>query len=189
MASQTQQVGADTSEQAVVAGVFADHSAGTAALENLQAMGAQLRKAGVTGVLILAKDADGRVDAQAAQLPGASTDAQELEQRTIAALKSMAGVQGHPDAPAAELGHALRPGAIALVVFVERARVPVVRMGLQNVGAQVLSDDDLRRIGAGAAGVTTSGLQGGEAGRGSVRRPARCSTGRASTPTPWAFRP
>ena len=33
MASQTQQVGADTSEQAVVAGVFADHSAGTAALE------------------------------------------------------------------------------------------------------------------------------------------------------------
>jgi hypothetical protein len=158
MASQTQAVGPDTSKQAVVAGVFSDHSAGTAALEKLQAMGAQLSEAGVTGVLILAKDGDGRVDARAADLPGASEGAEKLEQRTIAALASMAGVQGHPDAPAAELGHALRPGAIALVVFVDRARAPVVRMGLQNIGAQVLGDDDLRRIGAGAAGVATSGL-------------------------------
>jgi hypothetical protein len=61
------------------------------------------------------------VDAQAAQLPGASAGAEELERRTIAALKSMAGVRGHPDAPTAELGHALRPGAIALVAFVDRA--------------------------------------------------------------------
>src|SRR4030095_14028046 len=119
------------------------------------------------GVLILATDADGKVDARAAKLPGASAGAKELEQRTIAALESMAGVQGHPDAPAAELGHALRRGAIALVVFVDRAKAPVIRMGLQNVGAQVLSDDDLRRIGAEAAGVATSGLQGGEAHPGS----------------------
>ncbi len=172
MASQTQAAGPDTSKQAVVAGVFTDHSAGMAALEKLQAMGAQLSEAGVTGVLILAKDADGKVDARAAELPGASAGAKELEQRTIAALASMAGVQGHPDAPAAELGHALRPGAIALVVFVDRAEAPVIRMGLQKVGAQVLSDDDLRRIGAEAAGVATSGLQGGEAGRGSVPAPS-----------------
>jgi hypothetical protein len=78
----------------------------------------------------------------------------------------MAGVQGHPDAPAAEFGPALRPGAIALVVFVDRAKAPVARMGFQTLGAQVLSADDLRRIGAGAAGVATSGLQGGEAGQG-----------------------
>ena len=39
MTSQTQAAGADTSEQAVVAGVFTDHSAGMAALEKLQAMG------------------------------------------------------------------------------------------------------------------------------------------------------
>jgi hypothetical protein len=134
MSGQTQGVAADTSEQAVVAGVFSDHGAGMAALEKLQAMGAQLSEARVTGVLILAKDADGRVDAQAADLPGVSENAEELERRTIAALASMAGVQGHPDAPAAELGHALRPGAIALAVFVDRDRAPVVRMGCRTSG-------------------------------------------------------
>jgi hypothetical protein len=139
-----------------------------AALEKLQAMRAQLSDAAVSGVLILATDADGRVDARAAKLPGASEGAEELEQRTIAALESMAGVQGHPDAPAAELGHALRPGAIALAVFVDPDKAAAVRMGLQNIGARVLSDDDLRRIGAGATGVATSGLQGGEAAKGSV---------------------
>jgi hypothetical protein len=164
--------GTGTSDQAVVAGVFSDHSAGMAALEKLQAMGAQLRDAGVTGVLILAKDADGKVDARAAELPGASESADQLEKKTIAALESMAGVQGHPDAPAAELGHALRPGAIALAVFTKPDKAPVVRMGLQNIGAQVLTDDDLRRIGAGAAGVATSGLQGGEASQGSVPAPS-----------------
>jgi Protein of unknown function (DUF1254) len=112
------------------------------------------------------------VHAQAADLPGASENAEELERRTIAALESMAGVRSHPDAPAAELGHALRPGAIALVVFVDPARAPVVRMWLQNIGAQVLSDDDLRRIGAGSTGAATSGLQGGEAGQGSVPAPS-----------------
>jgi hypothetical protein len=165
-------VGTGISDQAVVAGVFSDHSAGMAALEKLQAIGAQLSEAGVTGVLILAKDAEGKVDARAAQLPGASEGADELEKQTIAALESMAGVQGHPDAPAAELGHALRPGAIALAVFVEPDRAAVVRIGLQNIGAQVLSDDDLRRIGAGAAGVATSGLQGGQADQGSVPAPS-----------------
>ena len=46
-----------------------------------------------------------------------------------------------------ELCHALRPGAIALAVFVKPSSAPVVRMGLQNIGAQVLTDDALRRIG------------------------------------------
>lgn len=161
-----------TSDQAVVAGVFSDHQAGMAALEKLKAMGAQLSQAGVTGVLVLSKDADGKVEAQAAELPGASEGADELEKRTIAALESLAGVQGHPDAPAAELGHALRPGAIALAVFVKPGSAAVVRMGLQNIGAQVLTDDDLRRIGAGAAGVPTSGLQGGEVSKGSVPAPS-----------------
>jgi hypothetical protein len=54
-------VGGGGPEQAVVAGVFSDHGAGMAALEKLQAMGAQLSEAGVTGVLILVKDAEGRV--------------------------------------------------------------------------------------------------------------------------------
>jgi hypothetical protein len=173
MASETAGgIGTGTSDQAVVAGVFSERHAGMAALEKLKAMGAQLSDAGVTGVLILAKDADGGVDARAAELPGAPEGADELEKRTIAALESMAGVQGYPDAPAAELGHALRPGAIALVVFANLDKAPVVRMGLQNIGAQVLTDDDLRRIGAGAAGAATSGLQGGETGQGSVPAPS-----------------
>ena len=143
-----------------------------AALEKLTAMGPQLSQAGVTGVLILSKDADGKVGARAAELPGASEGADELEKKTIAALESLAGVQGHPDAPGAELGHALRPGAIALAVFVKPGNAPVVRMGLQNIGAHVLTDEDLRRIGAGAAGVPTSGLQGGEVSKGSVPAPS-----------------
>jgi hypothetical protein len=181
--------GTGTSEQAVVAGVLSDHQAGTAALDKLQAMGPQLREAGVTGVLILAKDAEGKVDTRAAELPGASEDAEELEQQTIAALESMAGVQGHPDAPAAELGHALRPGAIALAVFVEPDKAPVVRMGLQNIGAQVLTDDDLRRIGAGQLVWRRAGCRVARPTRARSRCPARSSTGRVSMPIPLPSRP
>jgi hypothetical protein len=161
--------GGGTSEQALVVGVFFDHAAGMAASEKLQAMGPQLSEAAVSGVLILAKDTDGMVNARALDLPGASEGAEELEERTIAALASTAGLHGRPDARAAELGHALRPGAIALVVFASADAAPVVRMGLETIGAQVLGDDDLRRIGAGVAGVTASGLHGGEADQGSVR--------------------
>jgi hypothetical protein len=181
--------GAGAGDQAVVAGVFADQHAGRAALEKLTAMGAQLRQAGVTGVLILSKDADGTVDARAADLPGASGGAGELEKRTIAALESLAGVQGHPDAPGAELGHALRPGAIALAVFVEPGSAPVVRMGLQNIGAQVLTDDDLRRIGAAWPACRRAGCTAPRRARARYRRPARSSTGRGSTRIPWPSRP
>ena len=54
--------GSGISDQAVVAGVLSDHPAGMAAFEELKAMGAQLSEAGFTGVLILEKDNNGRVE-------------------------------------------------------------------------------------------------------------------------------
>jgi hypothetical protein len=50
----------------------------------------------VTGVLILSKDADGKVDARAADLPGASEGAGELVKRTIASGYSAVSPEFHP---------------------------------------------------------------------------------------------
>lgn len=169
--TQSRQVGVNADDQSLVAGVFADRQAGVAAVEQLTERAWQLEEAGVAGVLILSKDPDGALDTRAVPLPGASADVERLAARTVSALETITGVHGHPDAPAAELGHALLPGTVALAVFVDKAQAATVRTALQTVGARVLSDDDLRRIGAGSVGASTSGLRGAEADVGPVVAP------------------
>lgn len=155
----------------IVAGVFADHQAGAAALQTLTAKAGELGEAGVSGVLVLAKDADGAVSTSAADVPGASDDADALVRRTMDALAAASGDGARSTAPAARLGHALRPGAMAVAMFAPSAAQAVLRAGLQLAGAQVLTDDDLRRIGAGMIAAPTGGLHGDETDKAEVAAP------------------
>jgi hypothetical protein len=151
----------DTSDQ-LVAGVFNDQAAGEAALGKLREMAPQLSDAGVTGVLTIIKAKDGTITAGAVDMPGASANADALVARTRSALEALAGRSGNGGAPAAELGQALMPGALAVGVFAPAARAEVVEMGMQNLGAQVLAQDDLKRIGAGMTGVGANGTLDGD---------------------------
>jgi hypothetical protein len=137
-----------TAETTLVAGVFGDHAAAEPAVAKLKEMGAGLAQAGVSGILTVAKQADGTIDTRAVALPGVETSGDALAERTRAALEKLAGVRHAGDPAAAELGRALAPGAVAVGVFLPADRAQVVTIGMQNPGAQVLSDDELRRIGA-----------------------------------------
>jgi hypothetical protein len=77
----------------LVAGVFSDHAAGEAASAKLRGMAAQLSEAGVSGVLTIAKDGDGKISAATVDVPGASDKAEALVGRTRSALAALAG--GH----------------------------------------------------------------------------------------------
>ena len=147
---------ANRSDQ-LVAGVFSDHAAWEAARGRLQEMAPQLSKAGVTAVLSIAKAGDGTITPAVVDMPGGSEGAEALLARTRSALERLSGGRGGEGTPAAELGHALMPGAVAVGVFVPTSRAQAVEVGMQNLGARVLSAEDLKRIGAGMTGANTNG--------------------------------
>ena len=147
---------ANRSDQ-LVAGVFSDHAAWEAARGRLQEMAPQLSKAGVTAVLSIAKAGDGTITPTVVDMPGGSEGAEALLARTRSALERLSGGRGGEGTPAAELGHALMPGAVAVGVFVPTSRAQAVEVGMQNLGARVLSAEDLKRIGAGMTGANTNG--------------------------------
>ena len=147
---------AATSDQ-LVAGVFTDHAAGEAALTKLREMAPQLSRAGVTGVLTVAKEGDGKITAEVVDVPGASDQAEALVAKTRSALDKLAGASGEGGTPAVELGQALMPGAIAVGVFVPAGRAEMVERGMEDLGAHVLTPTDLKRIGAGMAAVQGNG--------------------------------
>ena len=151
---------ASTSDQ-LVAGVFRDHAAGEAALAKLREMAPQLAEAGVSGVLTLEKGDDGKITAGPVDMPGASARAEALVARTRSALQRLAGARPESGTPAAELGQALMPGAVAVGVFAPAGRADMIETGMQNAGAQVLSQADLKRIGAVMAAVQGNGLDSG----------------------------
>ena len=82
--------------------------------------------------------------------------------RTRSALERSAGGRQDGGTPAAELGQALTPGSLAVGVFVPADRTQTVEMGMQRLGAQVLTQADLKRIGAGMAGVPSNGTLDGD---------------------------
>ena len=147
---------ASTSDQ-LVAGVFTDHAAGEAALAKLREMAPRLSQAGVTGVLTVAKARDGKITVEVVDVPGASDEASALVAKTRSALDKAAGAGGEGGTPAVELGQALMPGARAVGVFVPADRAQMVETGMQDLGAHVLSQADLKRIGAGMAAVQGNG--------------------------------
>ena len=93
---------------------------------------------------------------------------------------------------AGHLGLALNPGAVALGVFVDKQAAGKVEDGIGKTGAQILTADDLKRIGAGlGARAGTNDLAAKAAAAHAcraLRRAARSSTGRRSTPIRWLCR-
>ncbi len=141
----------------LVAAVFADHAAGEAAVAKVRQMGSQLAQAGVSGILTVSKSPKGAIATMPVEVSGASDQAEELVARTRRALDALAGGRRDGDAPAAQLGQALVPGALAIGIFVAPDRAEVIEMGVRNLGGQVLSAEELRRIGARLAGVPGNG--------------------------------
>ena len=99
---------ASTSDQ-LVAGVFTDHAAGEASLAKLREMAPRISQAGVTGVLTVAKERDGKITVEVVDVPGASDQANALAAKTRSALDKAAGAGGEGGTPAVELGQALMP--------------------------------------------------------------------------------
>ena len=111
----------------------------------------------MSGVLTVEKGGDGKITAGVVDVPGASDQADALVAKTRSALDRIAGAAAGRGTPAAELGQALMPGALAVGAFVPAGRAQMVETGMQNLGAHVLSPADLKRIGAGMAAVQGNG--------------------------------
>ena len=93
----------------------------------------------MSGVLTVAKGGDGKITVGVVDVPGASEQTEALVARTQAALGEITGMGGEVGTPAAELGQALMPGSLAVGAFVPAGRTQMVEMGMQELGAHVLS--------------------------------------------------
>jgi hypothetical protein len=141
-------------KQQLVAGVFASKSAANAAMEKIKDLRPQLQMVNASNILVLAKDYKGKVEINIIDIGSTSgVNISELAERTAANLTDVAGKPvGRPtelNVQAAHLGHALNPGAVAIGLFVDPQYADKIEDGLEKVGAQVLTADDLKHIGAG----------------------------------------
>jgi uncharacterized membrane protein len=140
--------------QQLVAGVFPTKALYDAVASKIKTMGPQLQLVNASNLLVIAKDEAGKVDIDVLDV-GASTgaDLMALAKRAAGGLEAISGnaPSSATDlaAHASHLGAALNPGAVAIGVFVDKQFAPKIAGALQKMGVQVLSADDLRRIGAG----------------------------------------
>jgi uncharacterized membrane protein len=163
-AADTQAVEVTPETQQLVAGVFATQAAYDAAAAKIKTMGPQLQVVNASNLLVIAKDEAGKVAIDVLDVGASSgADLMALAKRAAADLESLGG-----NAPtsatdlaahASHLGAALNPGAVAVGVFVDKQFAPKIEDALRKMGVQVLTADDLKRIGAGiGAAVGTNDL-------------------------------
>lgn len=141
-------------KQQLVAGVFASKEAGYAAIKKIEGYGPQLRMVNASNILVLAKDDSSKVDVSIIDIGSSSSvNIEAMAERIVANLIAIAGNPvGSPtelNVQATHLGHALNPGAVAIGMFVDPRSVSTIEDGLGYMGAQVLTPEDLKRIGAG----------------------------------------
>ncbi len=141
-------------KQQLVAGVFASKAAYDAVASKLKTMGPQLQMVNASNLLVIAKDDAGNVDVDVLDI-GSSTglDLVAMAERVAADVETLSGnaPSSATDlaAHASHLGLALNPGAVALGIFVDKQYAAKIEDALGKMGAQVLTADDLKRIGAG----------------------------------------
>ncbi len=160
-------------QQQLVAGVFATKAAYDAAAGKIKGMGPQLQMVNASNLLILAKDEAGKVDVNVLDISSSSgVDVVAMAERVAADVETLGG--NAPSSPtdlaahASHLGLALNPGAAAIGVFVDKQFAAKVEDGIQKMGAQILTADDLKRIGAGlgaALGMNDLGAKAEMAGQ------------------------
>jgi hypothetical protein len=143
-----------TNDQQLVAGVFATQAGYDAAAGKIKAMGPQLQMVNASNLLVLSKDEESKVEVSVLDLGSSSgVDLLAMAERVAADVETLGG--NAPSSPtdlaahASHLGLALNPGAVAIGVFVDKQFAPKVEDGIRKLGAQILTADDLTRIGAG----------------------------------------
>lgn len=137
-----------------MAGVFTSKTDADAAMEKIKGIRPQLQMVNASNILVLAKDGKSKVDINIIDIGSTSGV-------NIAALAELIAVDltviadkpvGSPtelNVQATHLGHALNPGAVAICLFVDPQYAGKIEDGIGKIGAQVLTADDLKRIGAG----------------------------------------
>ncbi|MFN8498529.1 MAG: DUF1254 domain-containing protein [Anaerolineae bacterium] len=140
--------------QQLVAGVFATKAAYDAAAGKIKAMGPQLQVVNASNLLVLEKDDSGKVHVDVLDIGSASgVDLASMAERVTSNLDTLSGnAASSPTglgARASHLGLALNPGAVGIATFVDKQFAGKVEDGIRKMGAQMLTADDLKRIGAG----------------------------------------
>lgn len=149
---------AQPESQQLVAGVFATKAAFDAVAPKIKAMGPQLQLVNASNLLVLAKGEDGKVHVDVIDIgSSAGIDLSSIAERVVADVDALSGnTASNPaslTARASHLGLALNPGAVAIGMFVDKQYAPKVADGIGKLGAQLLTADDLKRIGAGLGAV------------------------------------
>jgi hypothetical protein len=141
-------------KQQLVAGVFASKTAADAAMEKIKGLGPQLQMVNASNILVLSKDDKGKVDISIIDIGSTSgVNIAVLAKRIAADLTAVAdkpvGSPTELNVRATHLGHALNPGAVAVGLFVDPQSAGKIEDGIGKMGAQILTAEDLKRIGGG----------------------------------------
>lgn len=141
-------------KQQLVAGVFATKAGYDAVAGKLKTMGPQLQMVNASNLLVIAKDDAGKVDVDVLDIgSSAGLDLVAMADRVAADVETLGGnVPSNATdltAHASHLGLALNPGAVAIGIFVDKQYAGKIEDALGKMGAQVLTTEDLKRIGAG----------------------------------------
>lgn len=145
-------------KQQLVVGVFSSKSAADAAMNKIEDLRPQLQKVNASNILFLAKDEKGKVNINTIDI-GSNSEvniavlAERIASDLTAATDKPIGSPTQLNVQATHLGHALNPGTVAIAMFVDPQYVDKVEEGIRKIGAQVLTADDLKRIGAGLGAV------------------------------------
>ena len=141
-------------QQQLVAGVFASKAGYDAVAGKLKTMGPQLQMVNASNLLVIAKDDAGKVDVDVLDIgSSAGLDLVAMADRVAADVETLSGSTPSSAtdlaAHASHLGLALNPGAVAIGVFVDKQYAAKIEDALGKMGAQVLTAEDLKHIGAG----------------------------------------
>ena len=141
-------------KQQLVAGVFASKAAFDAVAGKLKTMGPQLQMVNASNLLVIAKDDAGNVDVDVLDVGSAAgLNLVAMAERVAADVETLGG--NTPSSAtdladhASHLGLALNPGAVAIGIFVDKQYAGKIEDALGKMGAQVLTADELKRMGAG----------------------------------------
>lgn len=141
-------------KQRLVAGVFASKAVVETAMEKIRELSPQLQMMNASSILVFTKDDKGEVEVNTIDIGSISgVNIAALAERITADLASIASKPvGSPtelNVQATHLGHALNPGAVAISLFVDPQYAGKIEGSMRKIGAQVLTADDLKHIGAG----------------------------------------
>ena len=169
-----------TEKQQLVAGVFANKATAEAAMNKVKGLGPMLQMVNASNLIVLAKDENGKVDINIVDIGSKSglnmaVLAEQIAADLIAIAGKPVGTPTELHVQATHLGHALNPGAVAIGLFVDPQSAAKIEEGIRKMGAQILTVNDLKRIGSGlgaAQGTNDLGAKAAAAPQAAAPAPA-----------------